>query len=1091
MVACVSPADSNTDETVNTLRYAERTRSIKNSVVRNVVVTNLTPAEAAALRRENQLLKLQLFQAQTKISSMSQISKVIPFSKHSSESSTDISSSDSCNTLKILDVAEESLTKSEINCFDMSNLDIITKLRLYCASLEEKKYQIESKAKLHAEECLMLSMRADKWQHRSEILMNTLKRHGLTDALDVIKEDQSDQLKLIESLREEVLDLKTRLNDVNVDAEVSRSVAAAILKVHGNVDAVEVLSITNHIDQNCDKPSESQILSEEISEELITMSGSIENKEAMINQMTRERDCMEAMKSHFESAIQSLQNEVEVLSNERKTLIEKVTANTASEDDPHVKRLKERSYQLELKIKELQSKSEEHSKTLRMHSQAQKTIEKLEAEIKQDKKRRADLQKQLKELSVERRSEQQQAKNTAAKLIRDSQRLKMELSKVKDAASKQEAMLRRKAAEALAKQKLLEDRNNKRGRASGVKCSDFSSERRDQIQGWVEREINNALLVQDLRYQIEDNTKIFEEVEEKRQMLITQKGEENVIRALDSEIELRKTILDQLERNVNEIYKFGDRNFTGTEKCSSSFMETSFFKALSLSEMRYAIQNFFNRSVTLQTEYDRTTQEQKLTVEKAVSTALNELKRSSQKEFTALKLKHSEDIAALLESTTCAIQKKLDMSIKSFNCSDEAKASLFGILDDYVSSCSSIGSQIKIELDDIKSSQESMRKFVSVVADEMISINEAKATLKLGKKTNKTKTPIPEPDEYSEIDDEVDVGVEDTEDSDWSPDTPMPTKKKRKLINETMNTPLKTEDDKQESANEDFEKMTVLELKELLRKSGLTVGGKKSELIHRLRLNTRAKEIIALSARKKRPISSDDTQTVFKKVKLECATSESSDPSPTIPQSVSRSLTTATKASLLRRKSPPLSLDSVTPRNSVAPSNNGPGRPASFATFLTSSKTTLNNAVHSSKRSTTKFLVDAATEPLSRKRRSNDSLESTCSESRSSVNSSTSNALKVTRSIVHKESNDLVEKNPVRSARAERIRAATKTLNDIREKTKVCGDDPSLSKTNPPLSVITNSAKKRKISRREDMKRSVNQALEALEALENLGASNF
>ena len=61
MVACISPAESNIEESTNTLRYAERTRNIKNSVIRNVVSTGgLSATEAAALRRENQQLKLQL-----------------------------------------------------------------------------------------------------------------------------------------------------------------------------------------------------------------------------------------------------------------------------------------------------------------------------------------------------------------------------------------------------------------------------------------------------------------------------------------------------------------------------------------------------------------------------------------------------------------------------------------------------------------------------------------------------------------------------------------------------------------------------------------------------------------------------------------------------------------------------------------------------------------------------------------------------------------------------------------------------------------------------------------------------------------------
>lgn len=36
MIACISPADSNMEETINTLRYADRARKIKNKPVVNI-----------------------------------------------------------------------------------------------------------------------------------------------------------------------------------------------------------------------------------------------------------------------------------------------------------------------------------------------------------------------------------------------------------------------------------------------------------------------------------------------------------------------------------------------------------------------------------------------------------------------------------------------------------------------------------------------------------------------------------------------------------------------------------------------------------------------------------------------------------------------------------------------------------------------------------------------------------------------------------------------------------------------------------------------------------------------------------------------
>jgi hypothetical protein len=70
MVACVSPADFNLDETITTLRYATNARNIKNTATRNVM-KSLSPEEAAKLQRENQLLLAQVKELQETIRKLS------------------------------------------------------------------------------------------------------------------------------------------------------------------------------------------------------------------------------------------------------------------------------------------------------------------------------------------------------------------------------------------------------------------------------------------------------------------------------------------------------------------------------------------------------------------------------------------------------------------------------------------------------------------------------------------------------------------------------------------------------------------------------------------------------------------------------------------------------------------------------------------------------------------------------------------------------------------------------------------------------------------------------------------------------------
>jgi Kinesin motor domain len=69
MVACVSPADFNIDETINTLRYATSARNIKNTATRNVV-NSISAEEAAKLQRDNQLLLAQVKEMQERIQKM-------------------------------------------------------------------------------------------------------------------------------------------------------------------------------------------------------------------------------------------------------------------------------------------------------------------------------------------------------------------------------------------------------------------------------------------------------------------------------------------------------------------------------------------------------------------------------------------------------------------------------------------------------------------------------------------------------------------------------------------------------------------------------------------------------------------------------------------------------------------------------------------------------------------------------------------------------------------------------------------------------------------------------------------------------------
>lgn len=71
MIACVSPAEFNVEETINTLRYATQARNISNTTTANLVET-ISQSEARKLKRENALLKSQIEELEATIAKLTQ-----------------------------------------------------------------------------------------------------------------------------------------------------------------------------------------------------------------------------------------------------------------------------------------------------------------------------------------------------------------------------------------------------------------------------------------------------------------------------------------------------------------------------------------------------------------------------------------------------------------------------------------------------------------------------------------------------------------------------------------------------------------------------------------------------------------------------------------------------------------------------------------------------------------------------------------------------------------------------------------------------------------------------------------------------------
>jgi len=860
MIACVSPADSNVEESLNTLRYAQRARSIKNSAVRNVV-TVMSPVEAAALRRENQMLKLQLAQANAKLTNIS-MNQVVTSSTISVCKPALVMSSNGCeNTNAVTEFTEG---------IDIDKLEIVAKLRTSCVALQSKVEELKEQSRSTYEEALNASLQADRWQLKYEQTCASAKAAGVSLSCQGNHEDQNG---IVVSQRQEIDRLKKLLHEVETDAVVARSTAAAVIASNDcelqNIADKFLVSETEEEQSDNEREQERTMIAAEV----VAMSSQIEQKESMASKLQQQNVCMGDLQTHFEKAVSLLQEEVDELTLERAGLLDQVSKTTSKstnlKENTKEKKMRGEISTLNVRIKELNAKTAQHAKALRMQEIAQKKCEKLEIEIREDKKRRASLQRKLKEEALERRTERKDARVKAARLMRDSQKMQSELNKVKEAAAKQAAVLRRKVSDALAKQKKLEEKRKRQFMSSKNRNRQVAPSQSAAMLGdamkkieltkWIEQEIDSSSMLWVTKQQIEEQTQLIAEAfDRKEEKLVkiesvchndTDSGPE--LRLIDNEIESRTQLLQQLQRNLTEIYKGPNKqNGKSTSDCldngtnnifsSSYLVDVSKWSSLSRSDLRTIATITFERVLLLKSEVENIRENKERVNNTAISSAVAKEKRRSDSEVLKLKMHHSEAMMTLMESTKGTVESSVRMKVveaTEAGIDPSMRATVDEMLNSYFQGFSKIGDEVKEELRDVRETQVGMRSIVDQVAEDIIAKNEL-AALSKKKKVTKSK---PEPESESEIDEsEDDIANDELEDSDsdWE-DTP----KKRKQLFVKMKEQQKPVKDSEKhspcknGSTTNYASLTVVQLKEMLRSKGLPVSGKKIELIARLEQN--------------------------------------------------------------------------------------------------------------------------------------------------------------------------------------------------------------------------------------------------------------
>ncbi|XP_052026123.1 chromosome-associated kinesin KIF4A isoform X2 [Apodemus sylvaticus] len=410
MIACVSPADSNLEETLNTLRYADRARKIKNKPIVNI---DPQAAELNHLKQQVQQLQVLLLQA------------------HGGTLPGNINMEPSENIQSLMEKNQSLVEENEKLSRGLSEAAGQTALMLERIILTE-----QANEKMNAK-------------------LEELRQHAACKVdLQKLVETLEDQ-ELKENI-EIVCNLQQVIAQLSVSQDEAVACMTATIDTGGEADTVQSSPDSS---RSSDVFSTQHALRQaQMSKELIELNKELALKEALAKKMTQNDNQLQSIHFQYQDNIKNLESEVLSLQKEKEELI--LELQTAKKDVNQAKlseRRRKRLQELEGQITDLKKKLQEQSKLLKLKESSEHTVSKLNQEIRAMKNQRVQLMRQMKEDAEKFRQWKQQKDKEVIQLKERDRKRQYELLKLERNFQKQSNVLRRKTEEAAAANKRLKD----------------------------------------------------------------------------------------------------------------------------------------------------------------------------------------------------------------------------------------------------------------------------------------------------------------------------------------------------------------------------------------------------------------------------------------------------------------------------------------------------------------------------------------------------------------------------------------------------------------------------------------------------------
>lgn len=587
MIACVSPADYNADETISTLRYADRAKQIRNKPIVN---QDPKTAEILRLRSVVDKLRLELLQRDNPEAQTPSNTTMRSVLKRASQEDGRFDDSALNDTFVVGSPQRRTLKRLS----GIPSAEEMARLRNERTTLMTQNIQLQGALNKTLSQLSNVNV-----NFSSQEQMVDRMSEGLLEIRKQIGELCGDSGTETDSLVDFVEQLQRRVRDVNYTIDVLHQEIRENRNRHQNIDSNNEDDL--EIATDC---QEEQI---KYNDELLAVQHEIDikmhvSRMLLKNQEEHAKLALNAPQIDYEERLTGLQAE---LADAQRAVEElkrigggKADRATAKISEERRKRVKD----LETALQDLKLKSKKQQDLLHLQKSYKDQLAKQQNELVELKRKRVDLTNKVNRIN----KENQQVKSASARdrvqFESKMRRQEMEKKKIQATADREKVVMQRKLDASIATNNRLKIANEKHASSQALrKRTNNGAHKEEQIQAWVDHEIEVIYSVVDAKHSlqqlIDDRAQMNGRLIKLRQRsksdgTLTEDVKQQMAQ-LSEEIEMRNVQIAEMQERISDTNLEQKINIV-TDGLSS------------MPEARMAVRYLFGSLSDLRVEFDNT-----------------------------------------------------------------------------------------------------------------------------------------------------------------------------------------------------------------------------------------------------------------------------------------------------------------------------------------------------------------------------------------------------------------------------------------------------------------------------------------------------